>query len=147
MRYVIDLDTQALRERIAMEYDKSPDFPAVDAARAGTELDDFWALGIGEFHASGRKFFDELIRGSWKTNSISQVYRVPRQEYLGGEPVCVCNPANKEEAVIICQHFLPADGRVEFLIFDAFNIPQGPIARLPLKHMIHAGFHTSFEFE
>ena len=147
VRYVIDLDTQALRERIAMEYDKSPDFPAVDAARAGTELDDFWALGIGEFHASGRKFFDELIRGSWKTNSISQVYRVPRQEYLGGEPVCVCNPANKEEAVIICQHFLPADGRVEFLIFDAFNIPQGPIARLPLKHMIHAGFHTSFEFE
>ena len=42
---------------------------------------------------------------------------------------------------------LPAEGRVEFLIFDAFNIAKGPIAKLPLKHMIHAGFHTSFEFE
>ncbi len=147
VRYIIDLDTKALVGRIAMEYDKSPDFPAVDSHRAGTELNDFWALGIGEFHASGRKFFDELIHGSWKSNSIADVYRVPREQYLGGEPVSVFNPANKDEAVIICEHFLPAEGRVEFLIFDAFNISKGPIAKLPLKHMIHAGFHTTFEFE
>ena len=69
------------------------------------------------------------------------------RQYLGGEPVSVFNPANKDEAVIICEHFLPAEGRVEFLIFDAFNISKGPVAKLPLKHMIHAGFHTTFEFE
>ena len=145
VRYVIDLDTQKLRERIAMDYDKSPDFPAVDAHRAGTKVDDFWALGIGEFRADGRKFFDELIHGSWKSRTIEQIYRVPRTEYLGGEPVTIYNPANQNETVVICQHFLPAEGRVEFLLFDGFDIAKGPIARLPLKHMIHAGFHSSFE--
>jgi all-trans-8'-apo-beta-carotenal 15,15'-oxygenase len=146
VRYIIDLDTKALRERIAMDYDKSPDFPAVDATRAGTALNDFWALGIGEFDASGRKFFDELFRGSWSSGNVCDIYRVPRGQYLGGEPVAVFNPANKEQAVIIVQHHMPKEGRAEFLLFDAFDLAGGPIAKLPLKHKIHAGFHSTFDF-
>ena len=146
VRYVIDLDAKKLRERIAMEYDKSPDFPTVDATRVGTPIDDFWALGIGEFDAAGRKFFDELIRGSWKTGSVCDIYRVPRSEYLGGEPVSIYNPSNKDEAVVIVQHHMPKEDRAEFLIFDAFDFSKGPIAKLPLRHKIHAGFHATFEF-
>ena len=146
VRYVIDLDARTLRERIAMKYDKSPDFPAVDAARAGSEVNDFWALGIGEFFGDGRKFFDELVRGSWQAGEICDFYRVPRAEYLGGEPVCAFNPANPNEAVVMVQHFIPAEGRVEYLLFDGFHLAAGPIARLPLKHMIHAGFHACFHF-
>lgn len=146
VRYVIDLDTKQLRERIAMEYDRSPDFPAVDATRAGTRNDDFWALGIGEFDASGRKFFDELIRGSWRTADICDIYRAPRGHYLGGEPVAIFNPEDKKEAIIIVQHHMPHEGRAEYLLFEGFNLSKGPIAKLPLRHKIHAGFHSTFEF-
>ena len=146
VRYVIDLDTKTLRERIAMTYDKSPDFPAVDATRAGTALNDFWALGIGEFDASGRKFFDELFRGSWTEGSVCDIYRTERGQYLGGEPVAVYNPDNKNETVIIVQHHMPKEGRGEFLLFDAFNLAKGPSATLPLKHKIHAVFHSTFDF-
>jgi all-trans-8'-apo-beta-carotenal 15,15'-oxygenase len=144
VRYVIDLDAKALRERIAMTYDKSPDFPAVDANRSGSAMNDFWALGIGEFRGDGRKFFDEVFRGSWQAGEICDLYRVPRSEYLGGEPVPVFNPANPKEAVVILQHHLPAESRAEYLLFDGFNLAAGPIARLPLRHKIHAGFHACF---
>jgi carotenoid cleavage dioxygenase-like enzyme len=30
------------------------------------------------------------------------------------------------------------------LIFDAFNIQAGPVARIKLKAPIHLGFHASF---
>ena len=62
---------------------------------------------------------------------------------LGGEPVAIVNPANPNEAVIAVEHLIPAENRGEFLLFDGFSLRPGPIARLPLKHLIHPGFHTS----
>jgi carotenoid cleavage dioxygenase-like enzyme len=130
-----------------MSYDLSPDFPAVNPNHAGSEVNDFWALGIGEFAGDGRKFFDELIHGSWEAGSVCDTYRVPRSEYLGGEPACAFNPNNPKEAVVMVQHFIPAESRAEYLLFDGFRLSGGPIARLPLRHMIHAGFHACFHFE
>ena len=124
-----------------------PDFPAVDAALHGLSYDNFWVLGIGACGLPGRKFFNELLKGSWKAGDVSDSYVVPTGEYLGGEPVCVMNPADPNEAVVIVIHSLPAEGRAEYLIFDGHALSNGPIARLPLRHPIHAGFHTSFHFE
>jgi len=144
-RYIIDTQTRAIREKIEMSYDCAPDFPAIDAHRFGEAYNDFWALGMtasGQHHE--RKFFDQLVHGSWKAGAVCDQYISPYGEYLGGEPVCIVNPANPDEAVVVVEHLVPAESRVEFLLFDAFALQSGPIARLPLRHPIHPGFHTSF---
>ncbi len=145
VRYIVDPEARTLTGRQAMSYDCAPDFPAVDAHHLGRSYDDFWALGIGARAQAGRKFFDQLVRGSWKAGDVCDLYRTPRGEYLGGEPVAVVNPKNPAEAVVIVQHLVPAENRVEYLLLDAFSLRSGPIARLPLKHPIHPGFHASFQ--
>jgi all-trans-8'-apo-beta-carotenal 15,15'-oxygenase len=145
-RYVIDTKSRAILEKITMSYDLAPDFPALDAHRLGAEYNDFWALGIGASGQPGRKFFDQLIRGSWKAGDISDRYIASHGEYLGGEPICIVNPNDSREAVVVVQHLIPAETRGEYLLFDAFSLKSGPIARLPLRHPIHPGFHASFHY-
>ena len=146
-RYVIDLETRAIREKFTMDYDLCPDFPAIDANRAGNQADDFWMLGIGAYREPGRKFFDQVVRGSWKSGAVEDRWVVPCGEYLGGEPVYVANPANPADGVVIVEHLVPAENRGEFLVFDGHSLRAGPMATLPLQYPIHPGFHTSFHFE
>ncbi len=147
VRFIIDIATQSIADKISMAYDKAPDFPAVDAALHGISYDNFWVLGIGACGLPGRKFFDELLKGSWKAGDVSDRYVVASGEYLGGEPVCIMNPEDPDEAVVIVIRCIPAEGRSEYLLFDGHALSDGPIATLPLRHPIHAGFHTSFHFE
>jgi carotenoid cleavage dioxygenase-like enzyme len=143
-RYVIDMGSRTVVEKIEMSYNCAPDFPAIDAHRLGLSYNDFWALGIGASGRPGRKFFDQVIRGSWKSGDVCDMYTTPRGEYLGGEPVPVVNPTDASEAVVIVEHLVPAEHRVEFLLFVGFSLKSGPIAHLPLRNPIHPGFHTSF---
>jgi all-trans-8'-apo-beta-carotenal 15,15'-oxygenase len=145
-RYVIDLATRAIRDKIVMQYDLCPDFPAIDTHFSGSHYEDFWMLGIGACGQPGRKFFDQLLRGSWGAGEVCDQWLAPRGEYLGGEPAFIADPANPKEGVVIVEHLLPAQQRAEFLIFDAFQLHAGPIATLPLEHRIHPGFHSSFHF-
>ena len=105
-----------------MSYSCAPDFPAIDAHRAGLSYNDFWALGIGASGLPGRKFFDQVVRGSWKSGDVCDQYVTPRGEYLGGEPVAIVNgPTDSEsETVLVVEHLVPAENRVEFLLFDEF---------------------------
>jgi all-trans-8'-apo-beta-carotenal 15,15'-oxygenase len=144
VRFRVDLQTGKLLERQAMAYDRTPDFPAVDPTRAGAAYSDFWMLGISEAGKPGRKFFNQLARGEWKQGQVTQIYQVGRGEYLGGEPVFAGNPGNPHEGVVIVEHFDTNEGRCEFLLFDAFDVQEGPIARLPLRKPIHPGFHASY---
>jgi all-trans-8'-apo-beta-carotenal 15,15'-oxygenase len=129
-----------------MAYDLCPDFPAIDAHRSASAYDDFWMLGIGAYGQPGRKFFDQVVRGSWKSGAVCDEWVAPPGEYLGGEPVYAANPQNADEGVVIVQHLIPAEERGEFLLFDAHSLKAGPIAKLPLKYPIHPGFHSSFHF-
>ncbi len=54
----------------------------------GAKYDAFWALGIGANGQPGRKFFDQLVKGSWKAGEVCDQWNAPRGEYLGGEPDC-----------------------------------------------------------
>jgi len=144
VRYRINLETGTLIGRTAMAYDRTPDFPALNPACAGFEYSDFWMLGISEAGRPGRKFFNQLARGEWSEGRVTQVYQVGCGEYLGGEPVFIANPENAHEAAVIVEHFDTNAERCEFLIFDAFDIAEGPIAQLPLRYAIHPGFHASF---
>ena len=147
VRYAIDCDTHTVVERIEMSYDRTPDFPSIDSALTGSAYNDFWMLGIVHSGKPGRKFFDQLAHGSWKDGDVVDTFDLPSGEYFGGEPVCVANPSDHSEAVVIVQHLQPASGQAAFVLFDAFNVRGGPICRLPLRNMIHPSFHSSFRVE
>jgi carotenoid cleavage dioxygenase-like enzyme len=145
VRYVIDRATRSIVETMRLDdYDHAPDFPNVGQTHTGTFYNDFWMLGIRQRAGAGRKFFDELAHGSWKGGGVKDVYCAPAGEYLGGEPLFVANPEDPADGIVIVEHLMPAQDRGEFLLFNAFSVKDGPIARLPLKHKIHPGFHTSF---
>jgi len=147
VRYRIDLESRKLVERLPMDYDRTPDFPSIDPCLLSRSYNDFWMLGISASGAEGRKFFDQLARGSWhegREGGVSDVFQTPAGEYLAGEPVFVGSPNARDEGVVIVEHLNARTDEAAFLLFDAFNVKGGPMARLPLKHRLHPGFHASF---
>jgi carotenoid cleavage dioxygenase-like enzyme len=45
---------------------------------------------------------------------------------------------------VIVQRLNTHENKAEILLFDSSHVAKGPVARLPLRHMIHPGFHASF---
>jgi all-trans-8'-apo-beta-carotenal 15,15'-oxygenase len=144
VRYVIDLEKREITERRAMTYDLASDFAAINPCRLAGPNSDFWMLGMSKRGMPGRKFFDHLAHGSCDRGAVDDVYELPSGEYFGGEPAFVTNPDQPEEAAVIVEHLNARTDEAEFLLFDANAVRNGPIARLPLKHRIHPGFHSSF---
>ena len=142
VRFVIDLASRQLVDRVALDYEKAPDFPAIDAAKTMRAYDDFWMLGLSATGQSGRKFFDQLVHANWN-GGVSDIYQSPPMRYLGGEPVFVVG-RDSGEGIIICQEFDAAARTHQFLVFEAFRVATGPIARIPLQHPVHLGFHAAF---
>ena len=144
VRYRIDLESRKLVERLPMEYDRTPDFPAIDPGLVSRNYNDFWMLGISASGVRGRKFFDQLAHGSWQEGGVADLYQTPRGEYLGGEPVYAGRPDERDEGVVIVEHLSAGAEEAAFLLFDASDVQRGPMARLPLRHRLHPGFHASF---
>lgn len=147
VRLVVDLKSRELVGRFPMDYEHTPDFPSIHPSAAGRPYRDFWMLGISEAGEEGPKFFDELAHGIWEAHHIFDIYRCAPGFHLGGEPVFIPSPEEEAEGVILVQHFGPEHNDCEFLLFDARRVSAGPIARLPLLHRIHPGFHSSFSPE
>lgn len=145
VRYVIDIERRTLVETRALDgYKFAQDFPSIDVARAGCAYSDFWMLGMSELAKPGRKFFDQLARGSWQAGSIGDIYTASRGEYLCGEPCFVVNPRCNDEAVVILERFNAASNAASILVFEAYNVRSGPVAAIPLRRPVHPGFHTNF---
>lgn len=144
IRHIIHLPTRALVEKIVMEYDRGPDFPSIDKELTCEPYKDFWMLGISATGAPGRKFFDQLAHGSWEKGAVADIYQLQPGHYFGGEPLCVVNPSDPEDALVIVEHIDAVSDRAEILLFEAARVAGGPVARLGLRHKIHPGFHTSF---
>ncbi|HEU4996803.1 MAG TPA: carotenoid oxygenase family protein [Gemmatimonadaceae bacterium] len=144
VRYVVDLETRRLDQRIRLGYDLNSDFPAIDPKLLSAQYQDFWLLGISATGGSGTKFFDVLGHGSWAAGNVDDQYRMPTGEYLAGEPTFVENPHQPEEGFVIVQHVNTRTGKAAFLIFDAFAVHRGPVIRLPLRHRLHPLFHAGF---
>jgi carotenoid cleavage dioxygenase-like enzyme len=142
-RLVVDLATGTLVDRIEIAYDRAPDFPAIDAGLAGRPYEDFWMLEISKTGLPGRKTFDEVVHANWTRPDRVEVWRAPSGCYLGGEPAFAPDPSGDGGAVI-CQQFDAEAGESAFLVFDAFDVPRGPIAKLPLSSPVHLGFHAFY---
>ena len=144
VRYIIDLGTRKIVERRSMEYDLCSDFPAIDTRLLARSYNDFWMLGMSASGMPGRKFFDQLAHGSWAGGGVKDIYQVPSGEYLAGEPAFIAIPKEREEGLVIVQHLNARTDEAEFLLFDAFAVQRGPVARLPLRGRIHPLFHAIF---
>src|SRR4029077_9928689 len=128
VRFVIDLQKGEVVQRIAAPYLSSPDFPAIDSRLAMKSYDEFWMLGISSAGSPGRKFFDQLVHGSWNKPALD-VYQAGPMRYLSGEPV-VISARDSDEAVVVCQEMNASERTSYFLLFDAKNVSGGAIARV-----------------
>ncbi|OFV98587.1 MAG: hypothetical protein A3F68_13605 [Acidobacteria bacterium RIFCSPLOWO2_12_FULL_54_10] len=144
VRYRIDLESRKLVERLPMDYDLTPDLTSIDMNLLTRSYNDFWLLGMSASGNRGRKFSDQLAHGSWQAGGVSDIYQTARGEYLSGEPVYLANPKDRGQGLVIVEHLNALKDEAAFLLFDAFDLKRGPIARLPLRHRLHPGFHASF---
>ncbi|MBT4136451.1 MAG: carotenoid oxygenase family protein [Candidatus Latescibacteria bacterium] len=142
VRLTVDVAKQSVRCRNELSYRMMCDFPAIDPRKTTQRCDDFWVLGISQSRKPGRKFLDQLVHLNW--NDTHDIYQAPANHYLGGEPVFVGGPEEKDGA-IICQMLDAENLKSFFVIFDAFDVAKGPVATLPLHSPIHLGFHACFE--
>lgn len=143
-RLCIDLEKSQVRNRSYFEYCQAPDFPAIDPRRAMQPYEDFWMLGISPTGKQGRKFFDELVHANWKKPGVIDIYKVPATTYLGGEPVFI-GDSSSDQGVVLCQEFAAHREQSYFLLFDAYHVSDGPIARIPLTQPLYLGFHAVFQ--
>ncbi len=145
-RLVVDPDSGVLVDRREIAYDRAPDFPAIDPELAGSPYEHFWMLGISKRGRPGRKFFDEVVHCSWSCPDRVETWQAPSGCYLGGEPAFAPNPSGDGGAVI-CQQFDAEKEESAFLVFDAFEVARGPVAKLTLSSPLHLGFHAVFHPE
>jgi all-trans-8'-apo-beta-carotenal 15,15'-oxygenase len=142
VRLVIDLQKRELEGRIPIECFSSPDFPAIDPRYMMQPYDDFWMLGISSSGRPGRKFFDQLLHGSWDRSTMD-IYQAAPMRYLSGEPVLI-SPPGSEESVVFCQEVDVAERTSYFLLFDGKSVKNGPIARIAAEQLLYCGFHAIF---
>jgi all-trans-8'-apo-beta-carotenal 15,15'-oxygenase len=161
VRYVLDLAggeagaSGEVVERREAPYRLAADFPAVDPRRAGEPTDRFWMLAISRTGEPGRKFLDRLVAIDFGPHlnehgdrdeeaGEADAWQAPGGRYLGGEPVFVPRPGSRDGVIVVQE--LDAEAReMAFLLFDAYRLADGPIARLPLRSPVHLGFHACWD--
>ena len=143
-RLVVDLVRHEIAETIEVAYERAPDFAAHDPHEALSPSRHFWMLGIAATGQPGRKFFDEIVHGNWEQPDRVDLWRAPAGHYLGAEPVFVRAPGGGDAGIVLCQLFDAATPSASLVLFDAFDLPRGPLARLPLPTGTPPQFHTTF---
>ncbi|MCG8462754.1 MAG: carotenoid oxygenase family protein [Holophagales bacterium] len=148
-RRVLDSSSLEVLEESEIEYRMCSDFPAVDPRLAEQPYDDFWLLGISKTEQPGRKFFDQLAHLSWQRPETPDLWTAPESVYLGGEPAFLApggrQPREGEpRGLVMCQELDAATLSSAFLLFDAFQVSRGPVARLRLPHPAPLGFHAVY---
>lgn len=158
VRYVLDLsagESGAVVERREAPYRLAADFPAIDPRRAGEPTDRFWMLAISRTGERGRKFLDRLVAIDFALDleeggrigeeaAEADAWQAPVGRYLGGEPVFVPRPGSGDGVIVVQE--LDAERReMAFLLFDAYRLSEGPVARLPLEDPVHLGFHACWD--
>lgn len=155
VRYVVELEAPTgvgggarLAERRAAPYAQAADFPAVDPTRAGRPVDRFWMLAISATGKPGRKFLDRVVAVDYAAGpgeaAEVDAWQAPSRRYLGGEPIYLGHPGAGPDALVIVQEFDAEERRSAFLLFDAYDLAAGPVARLPLSAPLPPLFHASF---
>ena len=160
VRLVVDLERRRVVERLALGYERAPDFPVAVPRLGVTVPEDAWMLGMSAAGREGRKFFDELVHCDWRrgAGAAPTVWRAPRGQYLAGEPAFAPMPPAPPAAqsawavgaaapaggALVCPLFDAVRGESRYLVFDALDIGAGPYAELRLEAPLPTAFHAAF---
>lgn len=141
VRLRLDLAAGRVTSRRELDYRCAPDFPSHLAEDAGRPYDDVWMLGISSTGRPGRKFFDTLVHGNWRTGAV-KTFRASPGEYFGGEPLALALPTAEDRLVLLQRHDA-AHGRSSLVGFDGRSVRTGPVIEIPLPAPVPALFHSS----
>ncbi len=144
VRFVVDARSGLLRDRVALDYARAPDFPTIDPEATSRPCDEFWMLGISACGRDGRKFFDELVRGDWRHPDAVDVFRAAPGHYFAGEPAVIRGLSSADDPLLIVPMCDAANRRSTMTLFRARNVGAGPIAALELRHRLPPLFHSTF---
>ncbi|MBM3736971.1 MAG: hypothetical protein FJW39_14415 [Acidobacteria bacterium] len=142
VRMVLDLERRKVVERCELPYRLSPDFATIIPDLFMRRTSDFWMLGISATGRPGRKFFDQLVHGSFESARVDDIFQAPPGVYLGGEPVFLPDPADPHHGSVICQIFDANRTSSAFGLFDPFHVAAGPRVVLPQRHASPPCFHS-----
>ncbi|HEX4346313.1 MAG TPA: carotenoid oxygenase family protein [Vicinamibacterales bacterium] len=143
LRLTIDIAAKAVVSRRELPYGNSPDFPSHDPALTGLPYEHFWMLGISQAGKAGSKFFDEIVRLGWSSSSC-ELFTAPPMHYFGGEPLFIPEPGTPRGGAVVCQLFDAERVQSWFVVFDAFDLGRGPVAKLRAPSPMPPLFHSSF---
>jgi len=145
VRLIVDLEHRRVVERLALDYERAPDFPVTVPRLGATAPEDAWMIGMSAAGREGRKFFDELVHCDWRRGASgpAAVWRAPRGQYLAGEPALAPHPAAAGGA-LVCPLFDAERGESRYLVFDALDVGAGPCAELRLEAPLPTAFHAAF---
>lgn len=142
-RFVIDTASWEVVEKKVIESSLASDFPSIDQRGLRRSCDHFWQLSISRTGRPGRKFFDRLEHVDLGRGEIVDTWSAPAGCYLGNEPIFLGSPG-KEAGVVLCKLFDAERRHDAFLLFTAFDVASGPVAKVHLKEPTPPGFHASF---
>lgn len=144
VRFVIDVVAGRIVDKFKLPYRSLLDFPCVHPNDEQRMYDRCWMLGIPDGEPGETKFFTQLVAFHWSDGGTYESYTTPDGVYLAGEPVCICNPTQPNECVVVCQQYNAARDTGGLAFFDGRKVRDGPLATLTLRTPIHFGFHATF---
>ncbi|MEO8927753.1 MAG: carotenoid oxygenase family protein [Caulobacteraceae bacterium] len=142
VRWTLDLagaTDQIKREQID---DMAGEFPRFDERRAGLSYRHGWFAGDSE--RSGGFGFDTIAHLDLSTGK-RRTHDLPAGDATG-EPIFVPRHAGAPEGDgwVISVVYRGAEDRGDFLVFDAQDLPAGPIATAKLPRRVPFGFHGNW---
>jgi all-trans-8'-apo-beta-carotenal 15,15'-oxygenase len=142
VRFTIDIAAGRVASRVELPHDGGADFPVIAARDAQRDYEHCWSLGLSAPAERGPKFFDRLVRVSWRERGCVDAYQAPDGTFLGGEPLLA--DAADGRRMVVCQLFDSAARRGGLAVFDAFALARGPLARAWLPSATPMAFHGCF---
>ena len=141
-RWTFDLSDNSNRVRRERLDDLAGEFPRLDERRAG--LSYRHGYFAGNSRDDGKVFFDSIAHIDHGTGKKT-IYRFPDGD-APGEPVFVPRAANAEEGdgVLVTTVYRGAEDRSDFVVFDAGDVANGPIACAELPRRVPFGFHGNW---
>jgi all-trans-8'-apo-beta-carotenal 15,15'-oxygenase len=135
-RYIIDLDTNRLREEIVAE--GGFEFPSIDPREACHSHRMVYAT-VGD----GKSIFHSGLASINMESAAVTRFDFGDSHYVG-EPVFAPDPTKPEAGWLITQVLDGTSGTSFFAVFDAAHVDAGPLAKVRLTHHLPISFHGSW---
>ncbi len=141
-RWTLDLDDPARRVRRQPLDDLAGEFPRVDERRSGLAYRHGWFAG--NRRRPGGTGFDTLSHFDHARGRRAD-FTLPEGDFTG-EPVFVARSAGADEGDgwVVALIYRGAEDRSDFAVFNAQDMPAGPIAIARIPRRVPHGFHGSW---